>query len=255
MNHASPRLRRLCLAMAVAGGLAGLGSAAAEPGLPPVGVCGCQPVDGSTLPAEGPDMPAAAGCEPPKVEVLGPGDAPSIPDGTAVVRVDGYLDEATANAVEAALLEADGRADRILLRLNSSGGTKRGAVRILAAADGLKRGGNLFRTLVHQGDTCASACVLVFMGGARRYAGNASAWGFHGACVPGSNVPDPGGTEWMIAQLAQAGVSSRFIAELSEGPFLREPGVYWLSGYELAIRETGVVTDLVPAWQPEFPTR
>lgn len=189
------------------------------------------------------------------VAVIVPGEAPSLAPGSIVVHVTGVLDAAAATRI-VGVIDALPAHDTLILRLDSLGGSNAATERVVARLRAQKRAGVRLRTMVHQGDACASACLLVFMEGDDRDAGNASIWGFHGACEPGSNVPSAWATRLFLEDLAAGGVSQSFLADLSASCYLTEPGVYWLSGYELhTVHEAGIIQRLLPAWQPEHPRR
>lgn len=196
---------------------------------------------------------AALSGDAPGVVVLGPDDAPSIAADAIVLHLTGPIDVRSAAALKAALDAVPATTRVVILRLDSSGGDNRSTDSVRARLAAASAAGLTVRTLVHQGDVCASACVLVFMAGTERYAGNASVWGFHGACLPGSNVPDARSTARFLGDLRNAGISARFLDTMKLTGCLSEPGVWWLSGYELAeVYDAGIVTHLLPAWQPEY---
>lgn len=149
------------------------------------------------------------------------------------------------------LSEWKGRADRIVLDLDSAGGSvgeAEAASRLLAQA----RQTVDLHTRVSQGGRCLSSCVLVFMQGAQRIAGSASVWLFHGACGFASNVPNADATARFVEKLRVAGVSPAFLEMLRCGGHLSEPGNFWASGYQLdKVFSAGVITRLLPEWQPE----
>ncbi len=189
-----------------------------------------------------------------EVRLITPREAPSIAEGSVVLRVSGMLDAATSDAALAALGGVGPEVETLIVHIDSHGGGSTATRRIIERLRSMVAGGVRLRTLVHQGDTCASACLLVFLQGSERYAGNASAWGFHGACAGSGNVPAPWATRLFVSDLAAAGVSPAFLRHLDETGCLAEPGVYWLSGYELReVWHAGIITHLIPAWQPEFP--
>lgn len=191
-----------------------------------------------------------------RVEVLLPGSARSIAADTVVLFIrQGQIDDVVAARVAEAVARLPASARTVILRLDLRGGRQGATADIVRTLGTLADRGIRLRTMVHQGDVCASACILLFMQGQDRYAGNASAWGFHGACYPGTNIPSPGATQRQIEDLVASGVSRTFLEQLRSDGCMDQPGVYWLSGYELkALHRSGVVTHLTPAWQPEYPS-
>lgn len=209
----------------------------------------CGPLGASSVPQESQAGSAV-------VEVLLPGSARSIASDTVVLFIrNGQIDDTTAARVAEAVERLPASTVTLILRLDLRGGGQRATGEIVSTLGRLADRGIRLRTLVHQGDVCASACILLFMQGQERYAGNASAWGFHGACYPGTNVPSPGATRQQIEDLITSGVSRAFLDRLRSAGCMDEPGVYWLSGYELkSVYGSGIVTHLAPAWQPEYPS-
>jgi hypothetical protein len=201
-------------------------------------------------------LPAPAEPErPAEVSVITSQQAPSIAAGSVVVRVGGgEIDDTVARRLVAAIDGLAGDYDTIILRLDTAGGSDRATIGIIRRLEALVASGVRLRTMVNQGDICASACILIFMQGQERYAGNASVWGFHGACLPGTNIPVPQATRQLYDALEERGVSPAFIQMLEQCGYLSQPGVYWLSGYELSeVHDAGIITHLIPAWERQAP--
>ncbi len=149
------------------------------------------------------------------------------------------------------LSEWKSRADRIVLDLDSAGGSVGEAEAASALLVQARQTVDL-HTRVSQGGRCLSSCVLVFMQGAQRIAGSASVWLFHGACSFASNVPNADATGRFVDKLRAAGVSPAFLEMLRCGGHLSEPGKFWASGYQLdKVFSAGIITRLLPDWQPE----
>lgn len=190
-----------------------------------------------------------------EVSIITSRQAPSIAAGSVVVRVGGgEIDDVVAQRLVTTIDELDGDYDTIILRLDTLGGTNRATMEIIRRLETLAASGVRLRTMVNQGDACASACILIFMQGQERYAGNASVWGFHGACLPGTNIPVPQATSQFYGALLKRGVSPDFIQMLEQCGYLSQPGVFWLSGYELfEVHQAGIITHLIPAWERQAP--
>lgn len=181
-------------------------------------------------------------------------EARSIPPGAVVVHLTGPIDRAAADGMDAAFDRIGTRFRTVILRLDSGGGFRSATTRIVDRLDRFRATGRRLRTMVHQGDLCASACLIVFLAGDDREAGNASVWGIHGACRPGSNVPSAAATDDFVRDLAARGVARSFLDRLREVGCLTTPGVCWFSGYELVeVHKAGIIQHLLPAWQPEYP--
>jgi hypothetical protein len=196
-------------------------------------------------------IPLAAGAG---VEVLTEADNPTIAADMLVVRLTGPMVPPMARDLAAAWqASGDGRR-RLLLDLDSPGGSLGEAEAIISALAAIRAEARI-DTLVRHGALCASACIAVFVQGEDRAAGGASAWLFHGACRdPASNVPSLALTERYLAILRAAGVDDRFLCDLVAEGYVTTPGQLWLSGYELVhVHDAGIITRLLEPWRAEPP--
>lgn len=177
----------------------------------------------------------------------------SISDDAIGLRFRGPLTYPLAENLRDLLLQNPHIYNHVVLELDSEGGELGYLHRVIdVLADVRKRA--TFVTRVMGGGICASGCVAVFMQGAKRKASGASIWLFHGACSAGTNIPDPAATEEYINLLLQSGVRPEFIQRLRQQGCFSSPGNYFLSGYELYyMPDAGIITQLLPAWQPEDP--
>lgn len=188
------------------------------------------------------------------IDVLTDADNPTIAADSLVVRLTGPILSPMARDLAAAWqASGDGRA-RLLIDLDSPGGSLVEAEAIIAALAAIRTEARV-DTLVRHGALCASACITVFVQGEDRAAGGASAWLFHGACRdPGSNVPSLALTERYLDILREAGVDDRFLCDLVAEGYVTTPGQLWLSGYELVhVHEAGIITRLLEPWRAEPP--
>lgn len=177
-------------------------------------------------------------------------DAPTIPEGTAVVRYEGPIAYPMAADLRDVWAELRGSVDTVILELDSGGGELAEAEAAIATLRDVRRHSRL-ETIVGYGKRCLSACVLVFVQGEERAAAGASAWMFHGVCPAYSTVPAPEPTRRYLDLLREAGVSTVFLCDLVRSGWLDRPGRFWSSGYELVhVHEAGVITRLLDAWQP-----
>lgn len=193
--------------------------------------------------------PAGAG-----IEILTEADNPTIAADTVVLRVTGPIVPPMARDLAAAWEAAGDGRDRLLLDLDSPGGSLGEAEAIIAALAAIRTEARV-DSLVRHGALCASACIAVFVQGEDRAAGGASAWLFHGACRdPASNVPSLALTERYLAILREAGVDDRFLCDLVAEGYVTTPGQLWLSGYELVhVHHAGIITRLLEPWRAEPP--
>lgn len=142
---------------------------------------------------------------------------------------------------------------RVTLEIESSGGDVGVAREVVDLLREIRSTATLI-TRVEAGKTCASACLAIYMQGMVRQASGASAFTFHGACPPYTNIPKQEATEGFIEMLMEAGMSEKFLVYLSSCGYLTMPGTYWISGYELFhVAEANIITELLPAWNPALP--
>jgi Clp protease len=184
--------------------------------------------------------------------VLTAEDEPMKPD-LVVIEYDGPIVFPMAENLRAIWNEINKneRFERVLLRLNSPGGTSLHGQDVI---DVLKeiRDHALLITLVGEHDLCASMCIPVYLQGETRYASPASSWMFHGASRFMSNIPSLSHTLHYFDHFKDRGVDRAFINFLFDGSYVTSPGAYWISGNELAAR-SNVITNLLPNWRPAPP--
>lgn len=195
-------------------------------------------------------MPATAGAA---VEVLTQADNPTIAADTLVVRLTGPILPPIAESLAEAWRTHEGHG-RLLLDLDSPGGSLDEAEALVGVLAVIRAEARV-DTLVRHGALCASSCIAVFVQGADRAAGGASAWLFHGACRdPASNVPSLALTHRYLEILRAAGVDEAFLCRLVTEGYVTSPGQFWLSGYELFhVYRAGIITRLLEPWRPEPP--
>ncbi|MCB1494627.1 MAG: hypothetical protein KDJ86_02480 [Bauldia sp.] len=177
----------------------------------------------------------------------------TIPEDTLVVRLVGRIDSVTADELAAAWSARPDGIDRLLLDLESPGGSLAATEQVIAALGAIRAGARV-DTLVRHGAMCASACVAVFMQGEDRAAGGASVWMFHGVCYADSNVPSLSQTGRFLDLLRDAGASEDFLCRLEDEGFVTTAGKLWISGYELYhVYKANVITRLLEPWRRESP--
>ena len=145
-------------------------------------------------------------------------------------------------------IKKDSRFERVVLRLNSPGGTDTHGMEVIDVLKEIREHASL-ATLVGEGDLCASMCIPIYIQGEARYASPASAWMFHGASRYMSNVPSLAMTVRYFDLLKDRDISTGFIDFLFGNNYVTTPGAYWMSGVELAER-SNVITKLLPNWRP-----
>ncbi|ESR24072.1 hypothetical protein N177_2521 [Lutibaculum baratangense AMV1] len=179
----------------------------------------------------------------------------SVPESTVILRYEGPIDHPMADDLQAISQELGESIERVILELDSVGGELNEASKVIDVLADMRARVTL-KTLVRQGRRCLSACVLVFMQAETRVAGGASAWMFHGACPPGTNVPSLTLTARFTTLLRDAGVDPQFIRFLVQEGCLDRPGGYWASGYELFhVHKANIITRLLDPWEPLSPSR
>jgi hypothetical protein len=186
-------------------------------------------------------------------EVLTAKDNETIAEGTVVLRLAGKIEPPLANELTEIWSGLRPQYTRLLLDLDSPGGSLSETEEIVAAIADIRRDARV-DTLVRHGATCASACVALFVQGEQRSAGGASVWLFHGACYDHTNVPSVSLTDRYLDILREAGVSEAFLCSLAAEGYVTTPGKLWLSGYELFhVHEAGIITHLLEPWRAEPP--
>lgn len=100
-----------------------------------------------------------------------------------------------------------------------------------------------FTTVVPDGASCASACALAWLGGARRFMGHDSSIGFHAAFIFKSDVPTESGPGNAIlgAYLNQLGLSEKAILYVTQAA---PTSMQWMSLQDAA--EHGIAVALLP---------
>ena len=143
--------------------------------------------------------------------------------------------------------------ERLLIDLDSLGGDLLETEALIEVIADIRQTADV-DTLVRHDAKCASACVAVFVQGAKRHAGSSSTWMFHGACGRETNLPSLGQTGRFLDILREAGVAPDFLRHLVDEGYVTTPGKLWVSGYELVhVYHANIITDLLQPWRPERP--
>jgi hypothetical protein len=188
------------------------------------------------------------------LEVMTAKENPSIAADTVVLRVTGRIEPPIAAELAALAPDLVRRYRRVLIDLDSPGGSLTETESLVAIIAGIREKVRV-DTLVRHGALCASACIALFVQGADRAAGGASVWLLHGACDDaGEPIPSLTLTQRYLDILRAAGVSERFLCDLVWEGYITTPGELWLSGYELFhVYKANVITRLLESWRPEAP--
>jgi ATP-dependent protease ClpP protease subunit len=128
--------------------------------------------------------------------------------------------------------------------LDSNGGSTKEGEKIIAMMRKMRSEGKTILTVVDNGQNCGSMCVPVYLQGERRYAGEVSAWFFHGVTRSFSNVPIEARTRALLNIFIDAGVSEKWLDKMWERKAFSTPGEYWMSGTELHKEKSGIITHL-----------
>lgn len=188
---------------------------------------------------------------PGNVRLLTRDEEPGIPPGMIAIEIEGMIDRAVASRLDAIWRETkdDQSISRIVVNLDSAGGWVDQTEPVLATLAEMRDGPRELVTLVENGNTCGSLCVILFVQGEQRIAYPASAWMFHGCRIANSVIPDPARTETMFGYLRERGIDSAFIDDFFAQGLHQTPGELWLSGTELAER-SDIILKLMPNWMP-----
>lgn len=187
------------------------------------------------------------------LQVFTPDQLPWMAEDGLGLRYTGPLRPAFASELRKLLLESPRRINHVVLELDSDGG-ELGCVNEIVSVLREARGRMELTTRVMEGSLCASGCIPVFMQGERRKASGSSIWVFHGARSAFTNVPDPIATAEYLDLLSASGLKPGFRAMLEADNRIYRPGSFILSGHELlAVHDSGIITELFPAWREETP--
>jgi hypothetical protein len=134
---------------------------------------------------------------------------------------------------------------RVIIKLESNGGSMAAAERAIAVLKEIRRTHHL-DTMVPPGGRCASACIPVFLAGERRFGALTSSWCFHeiGRWAGKERkqlTTDRTLTERIFQEYyLPAGVSATWLARLR--PIIQHSD-YWQTGQNLWEDKSGIITD------------
>lgn len=154
------------------------------------------------------------------------------------------------------ILKARNSNRKLLIHLDSGGGSMKEGEKIIDMLQAEKEKGQIIYTTVHNGEICGSMCVPIYLQGKKRYAGEVSAFMFHGVTnIAMTNIPNRLRTEMALKVFIEAGVSERWIELMWERKAFSTPGSYWMTAKQLVEEGAGIVTDILPAHDIEEPRR
>ena len=159
--------------------------------------------------------------------------------GTKRIRIEGEISDGDANRF-AEFVRRENANEHTIFHLNSPGGSVLEAERIASKIHRLGAS-----VSVDTGDTCASACFLMFSAGVTRYAGKNSFIGVHSASVNGKETPASLAVTTLIARDAAAyGVPASVVGKI----VTTMPGqITWLSSADLGAMHVVVEQTKVPS--------
>src|SRR5262249_1530812 len=122
-------------------------------------------------------------------------------------------------------IRKNNRFQRVVLRLNSPGGTDLDGLEVISVLREIRQQVRLI-TVVNEHDLCASMCVPVYLQGEIRYAGPATSWMFHGAAKDLSNIPVLAPTLRYFDLFKERGIDEEFTRFLFDNRYVTSPGAY-----------------------------
>jgi hypothetical protein len=157
--------------------------------------------------------------------------------GATLIAIDGELELSDIDSFRAKAEPLP--VGRTTVEFRSKGGRLLAGIRI-----GAQIRAKRFNTVVPDGAQCASACALAWLGGTRRFVGEASSVGFHTAYILKTAGPAESGPGNAIlgAYLNQIGLSEEAILYITHAA---PTSVQWMSLEEAA--EYGIVVAKLPA--------
>jgi membrane-bound ClpP family serine protease len=180
-------------------------------------------------------------------------NAPAYPDatlsrgdenGATILRIDGIITRGLEQQL-AAVLASLPPSRPLVIELSSPGGFTSAGYRLIDALLAERQAGRPVATRVRAGETCESMCVGVYLAGYPRYAAPSAEFMVHAPRIAETGQMTLRTTQTMVARLMSLGVSSGWIAKVTEaGGFsgavdIRETAV------TLAAAGANVVTDIV----------
>lgn len=179
---------------------------------------------------------------PAKRPMIGVKPSPGRPD-TIIMTFSGKIRAPLADEIAKAFESHKATTKRILLTLNSGGGSVKEGKRVIELLTRIKATHQL-DTFVKAGGRCGSMCVFLYAQGHKRYAASASLWLFHEVSFTDkktNNIYKLDRAKWIElidAYLAPAGVSPVWLDDLKKHAFATD---YWRTGDALLREKSGLI--------------
>jgi len=163
--------------------------------------------------------------------------------GTLVMTWQGPIMAPMANQIRDAFESRKRQATRLVLRINSHGGSVAEGERVIEMLRQIKSTHEL-ETVVAQGDVCASMCVFIYVQGQKRFGALTSSWLFHEVShmdpiTRQTTKLDRAAWERLVdTYLRPAGVSDAWIADLKPRTVQSD---YWQTGSDLIKSNSGII--------------
>lgn len=155
---------------------------------------------------------------------------------------NGAVARPMADQIRAAFKEHEGRAKRVVFRINSGGGAVAEGERVIEVLREIRRTHHL-ETLVERGDRCGSMCVFIYLQGQRRVAALSSLWLFHEVSHHDPRTREitrldrPAWERLVNLYFGPAGVSQDWTERMKP---LTVQSDYWQTGADLINEKSGI---------------
>jgi len=162
---------------------------------------------------------------------------------TIIITFSGKIQAPLADEIARAFDSHKATTKRVLLTINSGGGSVGEGKKVIAVLARIKATHQL-DTYVKAGQHCGSMCVFLYAQGHKRYAAPASLWLFHevsftdNATKQITRLDRPKWIELIDTYLAPSGVSPAWIASLKQHAFGAD---YWRTGEALIRERSGLI--------------
>lgn len=159
-----------------------------------------------------------------------------------VMHWDGGIAKPMAEQIRSAFQEHQGRAKRVVFRINSGGGSVAEGERVIGVLRDIRRTHRL-ETVVERGHRCGSMCVFVYLQGEYRVAALSSLWLFHEVSLHDPNTRQitrldrPAWERLVNTYFGPAGVSEEWTERMKP---LTVQSDYWQTGSDLANDRSGI---------------
>lgn len=162
--------------------------------------------------------------------------------GAIVLQWDGGVAKPMAEQIRAAFQEQQGRAPRVVFRINSGGGSVAEGERVIGVLREIRQTHKL-ETVVERGHRCGSMCVFIYLQGEHRVAALSSLWLFHEISLHDphtrqiTRLDRPAWERLVNTYFGPAGVSPEWTERMKP---LTVKSDYWQTGADLANDRSGI---------------